>query len=750
MPKTNTLQPGDPSQLGQFDILGRLGAGGMGVVFLGRSPGGRLAAVKVVRTELADDPEFRTRFGREIDAARKVSGAFTAPVLDADPDAERPWLATAYVDGPSLLARVRSNGRLPVEEVRALGAGLAEALAELHRVGLVHRDVKPGNVLLAADGPRLIDFGIIRSEALAELTETGTVLGSAGFMAPEQAEGHETGPAADVFAVGAVLVFAALGHGPFGTGTAATLLVRTITGEPDLDGLSEGLHSVVSRCLARDPSGRPTVPQLLDLLRSHGETESESQPADPDPVQSRPTFTPFEAHSVPAASSVAAPPKKPLTPLPGIPRNEPSSAPAHPSRSDAGPSRRAIVIGSLTAVAAVGGITALAAQSPSPSPGPPLPTFTDLYPTTSVTTPAPQQSLIAGPDATPLWSGNANLDAVRAVAAGGGSLYAVGSSDLAAVDPRTGKQQWKVALSAGGSYETSPFADASGLYTAQPTAFAALSPADGHGLWSVAIPADGASEPVTVLAHIGSMFVCKALISVAGTLSSRLIGVDASSQSLRWHTDIDDTSYIDVVGPYVLIVSFDGGKSTFTAYRPTDWSTVWQKPGPDSRDWTANRGGEVTATSKSIFFAYSSLMSMDLTTGRFGVTTPMTDIGVYGYHGLAASGGLVYVVAGNTSAGTDNSTGTVEAFHESDGKVVWSASPVPVPVDLAPAMTVDDGDLYISNTSGASLVALDAASGNVRWRWQGTAPDYGDVSIVADNGQVYMLTNGQITAFAAR
>ncbi|WP_194922920.1 serine/threonine-protein kinase [Catenulispora pinisilvae] len=260
------LQPGDPDRLGPFEIRSRIGSGGMGVVYLGRSPSGRLAAVKLVRLEVADDEEFRARFRREIDAARQVSGAFTAGVLDADPDAERPWLASAYIEGPSLRERVIDAGPLPLPEVRKLGAGLAEALADLHRVGLVHRDVKPGNVLLAADGPRLIDFGVIRSDALAELTESGFIMGSAGYMAPEQAEGRRTGPEADVFSLGALLTFATTGRGPYGTGSAATLLLRTVNEAPDLTGVPAELRGVIQRCLAADPADRPRDRDLLAML----------------------------------------------------------------------------------------------------------------------------------------------------------------------------------------------------------------------------------------------------------------------------------------------------------------------------------------------------------------------------------------------------------------------------------------------------------------------------------------------------
>ena len=207
------LQPGDPQKVGPYWLLGLLGSGGMGRVFLARSPGGRLVAVKVVRAELAGQAEFRNRFAREVAAAQKVSGLFTAPVVDADVDAPVPWLATAYVPGPSLAGAITRHGPLPAPSVLALAAGLAEGLAAVHAAGIVHRDLKPSNVLLADDGPRIIDFGISRAVEATALTGTGVVFGSAAFMSPEQARGHRVGPPSDVFSLGAVLTFAATGQG---------------------------------------------------------------------------------------------------------------------------------------------------------------------------------------------------------------------------------------------------------------------------------------------------------------------------------------------------------------------------------------------------------------------------------------------------------------------------------------------------------------------------------------------------------
>ncbi|MER7585594.1 serine/threonine-protein kinase [Kitasatospora sp. NPDC097691] len=263
----------DPRQVGAYRLLRRLGSGGMGRVYLGRTAGGRTVAVKVVRPELADDAEFRARFRHEVAAARRVGGTWTAPVLDADTEGERPWVATGYVAGPSLAAAVQQYGPLPEPAVRALGVGLAGALAHVHGLDLVHRDVKPSNVLLTLDGPRLIDFGIARAlDATGGFTRSGHVVGSPGFMSPEQAAGQPVGPAGDVFALGAVLAFAATGVHPFGEGvSAAVLLYRVLHEEPDVAGLPERLRAVVVDCLAKDPAARPTPQHLAARLDPDGQ-----------------------------------------------------------------------------------------------------------------------------------------------------------------------------------------------------------------------------------------------------------------------------------------------------------------------------------------------------------------------------------------------------------------------------------------------------------------------------------------------
>ena len=235
----------------------------MGQVFLGVSPGGRPVAVKAIRAELTADPEFRVRFRREVAAAQQVSGVFTAAVVNSDVDGPVAWLATAYVPGPSLAEAVDSHGPLPEGSVLALAAGLAESLNAIHAAGVVHRDLKPSNVLLAQDGPHVIDFGISRAAESTTLTRTGLVIGSPGFMSPEQATGGDIGKPTDIFSLGTVLAFAATGEGPFGEGTTAALLYRVVSGTPDLHRVPTAIRPLVERCLAKDPGQRPTAPDLL-------------------------------------------------------------------------------------------------------------------------------------------------------------------------------------------------------------------------------------------------------------------------------------------------------------------------------------------------------------------------------------------------------------------------------------------------------------------------------------------------------
>lgn len=266
------LNAEDPVSIGPFRLIGRLGVGGMGRVFLARSAGGRTVAVKVVHAELAAQDEFRRRFAREVEALERVGGTGTAPVLGSDTTSASPWVAIGYVPGPSLRAVVGDEyGPLPPATVRALGAGLGRALDHIHRAGLVHRDLKPSNVLLTVDGPRIIDFGIARAvDTVTDggLTSTGAVVGSPGFMSPEQVRGEKLGPASDVFCLGSVLAYAATGRSPFGTSDSGVhaLMFRIAHDEPDLTDVAPALTGLIRACLAKDPAARPTAAEIAETL----------------------------------------------------------------------------------------------------------------------------------------------------------------------------------------------------------------------------------------------------------------------------------------------------------------------------------------------------------------------------------------------------------------------------------------------------------------------------------------------------
>jgi serine/threonine protein kinase len=277
------LRRHDPARVGPYLLLGRLGAGAMGRVYLGRSPAGRLVAVKTIRDDFAEEPDFRDRFAHEVAAARRVSGVFTAAVVAADPEAEVPWLATAYVPAPSLTRLVETCGPLPVPAVRWLAAGCAEALESIHTAGLVHRDLKPSNVLVSLDGPQVIDFGVARAVERIQLTATREALGTPAYMAPEQArEARSTGPASDVFSLGSTLLYAATGHAPYQGETTVDVLVRLATEPPDLGGLPAELADPLERCFDRDPDRRPTPAQLVAriaaTMRFEGNDGSRSLP----------------------------------------------------------------------------------------------------------------------------------------------------------------------------------------------------------------------------------------------------------------------------------------------------------------------------------------------------------------------------------------------------------------------------------------------------------------------------------------
>ncbi|MGJ5754071.1 serine/threonine protein kinase [Streptomyces puniciscabiei] len=318
------LQADDPPVVAGYRLAARLGAGGMGRVYLAHTQGGRPVALKVVRPELADDPDFRRRFAREIGAARRVRGAYTAELIDADADGVPPWLATLYVPGPSLADAVARRGPLPVPAVLWLMAGVAEALQAIHAEGIVHRDLKPSNVLLAADGPRVIDFGIATAADGTAYTATGAVIGTPSFMAPEQASGHEVTAATDVFALGQTAAFAALGRPLYGDGPGINVLYRIVHSEPDLSLLPEPLRPLLARCLAAEPAERATAAEVVRWCRERlgPDADAGGGPAvwreitGPQVVVPAPVPRPAPAHTRPLYTQPLLAPPRPPQPTP--------------------------------------------------------------------------------------------------------------------------------------------------------------------------------------------------------------------------------------------------------------------------------------------------------------------------------------------------------------------------------------------------------------------------------------------------
>ncbi|MEU5013989.1 serine/threonine-protein kinase [Streptomyces sp. NPDC021749] len=330
------------SASGSSQRLQPLGAGGMGRVYLAYTAGGRPVALKVVRPELAEDPGFQHRFAQEGASARRIHGLYTAQVVDAGTDATTPWLATIFVPGPSLQQVVHRHGPLPERTLLLLVAGIAEALQAIHAAGVVHRDLKPGNVLVAADGPRVIDFGIARAADASPLTGTGLRIGSPGFMAPEQALGLPATPPTDVFALGSSIAYIGSGAPPFGDGPESVCLYRAIHEEPDLSHLPHGLHELVRLCLAKNPEDRPDTAWLIEAARRHPATGGELRFSDgwlPQQVSTDihrhtdlPTTAPPPATLLDPARFAADAPAVPVLPSPTVSRaSTPSPPPPCPS-----------------------------------------------------------------------------------------------------------------------------------------------------------------------------------------------------------------------------------------------------------------------------------------------------------------------------------------------------------------------------------------------------------------------------------
>ncbi|MFE5240883.1 MULTISPECIES: serine/threonine-protein kinase [unclassified Streptomyces] len=691
------LTAGDPERVGPYRLLSRLGQGGMGRVYLGRSPGGHAVAVKVVREALLRDEGSRRRFVREVEAARRVTGFFTAGVVDADPAGNPAWLATEYVPGLSLQEAVALHGVWGEPAVRGLGAALAEALAAVHAEDLVHRDLKPSNVLLAPDGPRVIDFGISAAADDTALTETGMVIGTPGFIPPEQLRNERSGPAGDVFALGAVLTYAATGAGPFGGGAAHAVNYRVVHQDPDLRGLPPALAAVVARCLAKDPGERPTVARLLDAW-------GHPEPA----VGGGPVATAGWLPGPVADSAARLQAEVPTEPVPraggGTP--EPPDPATRPPRRRL---RTALAAATALAVVVTGAVVWQMAGNEEKDDSPPA-NVEELWSRPldegqSMATEAEgtvylqnedghEITALSGADGSNRWerrvevsdvSGESDYvkdvvgDGIEVTAVSGGLLYYGSGQYLYALDADDGEPRWKYM---DDSFHASPVAVGDAAYAHMAAFFYVLDARTGEELWGYPFGSEASHNlAVTkdaVLVHNGK----------------KLIAVDSATHKPRWtHVAESDAE--------TALVMADGN-----AYFGTQDGALYAVD--------AASGDEV----------WRGTFEGDLWDGRLGGGAGAPEV----------ADGTVYF----------ENDGYVSAFDADSGRPLWRWRTSQDAKEVT-AISVADGTVFVCASDGY-LSALDARTGKLRYR-EFLVVDEVDFRFVGNT--LYVERDGRLTAYRA-
>ncbi len=656
----------DPESVGSYRLESVIGSGGMGVVHLATSPSGMRLAVKVVHVQHAADPEFRARFRQEVSAARRVSGAFTASVVDADPDAERPWMATLHIPGPTLAERVKQTGPLPADEVRRLGAGLAEALRDIHRAGVVHRDLKPSNVLLAADGPKVIDFGISRPYDSDLRTETGKLIGTPPFMAPEQFQRpREVGPAADVFAMGAVLVHAATGRGPFDSESPYVVAYQVVHNEPDLAGVPDDLVPVLRGCLAKDPGERPTPDELMSALRSAA-YGSEAQ----IPTQ---RFRNPVAVTPPPSSSGSG--------------SRSGAAPGSDARAGSGPGRPRRLRWGIAALAlvAVVGAAVVAVRA--------MPDGTGTQAEASERHDSPRFRPWETRLEAAAQQDGANRTAFCSAGSGGGALYCSAPGiALTRLDAVGGKVMWSVP-GAGGQLLSDDYAPVVAgdrvLARAPGGPLRAYDPATGQPAWSADVSAYSAVRPVgaTVLLVTADRHVT-ALNSLTGKERWRKAAGGPRSQ---WVTSEGGGGAM----AYAVTPSADGGSTSVSAVDPADGSVRWRaRVEGRLRPVAADAGAVVLLATDAAGFT-SAVVRLDTathTTRRTTLSAPLDQAQA------GIDGDAVYLFgAGGALVAVDSAHGT-EKWRLDTG-VARASRPVAA-----------GGQVFLTGADGR-LLAFDAGKG---------------------------------------
>ncbi|MEU5290917.1 serine/threonine-protein kinase [Streptomyces umbrinus] len=687
-----------PEYAGQYRLESRLGSGGMGVVHLARSTSGLRLAVKVVHAEFAKDPEFRGRFRQEVAAARRVSGAFTAPVVDADPEAERPWMATLFIPGLTLAEHVKRNGSLSSAQLRQVMAGLAEGLRDIHRAGVVHRDLKPSNVLLAEDGPKVIDFGISRPSDSELRTETGKLIGTPPFMAPEQfRRPREVGPAADIFALGSVLVHAATGRGPFDSDSPYIVAYQVVHDEPDLTGVPDDLAQLVGRCLAKEPDERPTPDELMAELRlvsSLYDTQA---------------FIPAQRTSEPGAETEARAEAE------AVSGHEPAPPPGDDPTHVRGKGR-----------------TAAGASGPDPDPD---------------SAPDPDPSV----GSSDLSSRNRRRHRVRlSVAAGVVSVLAVWGALLFGVQnvdgdsgsgPDSGTERraaadtfrpWVTKVGTGKSGMSQCTYGAGALRCAAPGVLAAsVDPLNGKVRWTRKTGTAGVGGVVAPVLSGG-------LVHAVTPDQKQLVALDPDTGRTRWTLGIaeDEGSVQQSAGDTVLLSSPDG---MVTGVDGRTGDRLWRhRVAGRAQPSFAYFGGEVAyATTLGADSTSTQVIAVDLRTGdvrwRHSLDGLLVPVG--------AAKGTLWLTGENSY----QETVSVVGYTHDSGRV--RRVPLGLPLPSATA-ALHDGTAYFLATGGA-LVAVDLEAGKQRWRLEtsvsrGSAP-------TADDRHVYVTSpDGRLLAADAR
>ncbi|MFF8102427.1 serine/threonine-protein kinase [Streptomyces sp. NPDC016640] len=682
-----------PEYAGHYRLESCLGSGGMGVVHLARSTSGMRLAVKVVHAEFARDPEFRGRFRQEVGAARKVSGAFTASVVDADPEADRPWMATLYIPGPTLAGEVKRNGPMAPAGLRRLMAGLAEALRDIHRVGVVHRDLKPSNVLLAEDGPKVIDFGISRPSDSELRTETGKLIGTPPFMAPEQfRRPREVGPAADVFALGSVLVHAATGRGPFDSDSPYVVAYQVVHDEPDLTGVPAELAPLVLRCLAKEPEDRPTPDVLMRELRSVAASYDTQ------------VFIPAQRAG---AGGAGREPFAEKPDAPEDPEKQEESAGPETSETSRGPEeeglagrvrrsgrrteRRRALVGAgalgLAAVVALGAVHLFGHDG------------TAARNSASRTAPAGSGGWTATP-----WAGSGT----PRCSLGAGALVCARAGQLVALDPADGRPLWRRTVAPSGADDSGAPSLTGGLVQPSLTRggrLRALDPASGATRWQRDAPAAGG------VASAGGTLL---FTGADGTVT----GVDGASGATAWSHRIPGHQV-----PY--FVSFAGDPLAYAASPSGDGSgTRVTAVDPETGDvrWDARLRGTLTpvgtSSGGSLFLTAAEGGYGDTTavvrytpdsgaSRRVPLTVPLGQV-----HGTVHGNVVHLMAAGGTLVAVD-----LEARGE-----LWSLE---TGLARGSAPVTDGRNVYVTAPDGR-LLAVDAGEGTLLGQTRprlGAAPD---------------------------